>query len=609
MKLVGMAVRNFRGFNDEVSVSLADFTALAGMNSSGKSTLLEALDIYFSGRAPDKDDLCKGAEDQDIEIECTFSDTGSELVIDAQATTTLAQEYLLDDAGYLVVRKSYNCRLATPKESKATILCRHPSAEGYEDLLSLKNAELKSRAISLGVDLSGVNKSSNVEIRQAIWTHCDDLLIDERDLVITKEDDKKIWDSIRKELPHYALFRADRASTDQDSEAQDPIKSAVANAIRQHETALNDIASAIHGALQPVLDETVRGMAEINPELASSLAPRSTRPKWESVFKISLTDDEAVPVNKWGSGSRRLLLMNFFRAQASTDQHDRNGPTIYAIEEPETALHPTMQRQLLSSLLTLSKLEGSQVFVTTHSPTLARMIPIQSLRRIKRSDGKVSVLNPDPFAVEELARDLGVLPDHDVKLFIGVEGVHDIQFLTGVATSLHKAGFIDLDLDDLVSDGSAVFIPLGGDNLGHWVSRWKDLGVPEFYLFDRDNTADEPDQIAHQKQLEELNKRRNVIATHTHFREIENYFPTDVIEGIFPGISFTPKSRATSDFAKEISEILKATSGVTPLRPANVKARLCAHADRITAKHLMDMGVLDEAVGWFKTMEGLLNQK
>ncbi|MFJ3641831.1 AAA family ATPase [Streptomyces sp. NPDC090108] len=61
MRLVAVSIKNFRGVNGRTSVAVNDFTALAGMNNSGKSTLLEALDIFFSEKAPDKEDLCKSA--------------------------------------------------------------------------------------------------------------------------------------------------------------------------------------------------------------------------------------------------------------------------------------------------------------------------------------------------------------------------------------------------------------------------------------------------------------------------------------------------------------------------------------------------------------------
>ncbi|MFH8361404.1 ATP-binding protein [Streptomyces anulatus] len=612
MKLIEASIRNFRGVGDRLTVTFDDFTALAGMNNSGKSTLLEALDIFFSDKAPDKEDLCKSAEESVVEIECVFANPPKSLILDSQAITSLADEHLLTAGGLLTIQKRYNCALATPKLTEVSAICDHPDADGYRDLLKLKNADLKKRATELDIDLSNVNKASNVELRRAIWAACPDLEISENEvpLLSVKEDGKRIWEVLRKEMPHYALFRADRSSTDQDSEAQDPIRAAINQAVNRHREALDKIAKEIEGAIQPILDETVRQMAEINPEMASNLAPRPASPKWESVFKVGLTDEDTVPVNKWGSGSRRLLLMSFFRAQvASVSTDAQHQHTIYAIEEPETALHPNMQRKLLLNLLTLGEVEHSQVVITTHSPSLARMIPVQGLRRVVREEGGTYIEVPHAMDVEKLAQDLGVLPDHGVKLFVGVEGAYDIEFLLGINKAIYGTGQTSINLSDLVKSGQVVFIPLGGDNLAHWVSRWKNLAIPEFYLFDRDNDAEKPTHINHQAYLDSLNARPNVTAEYTRFRESENYFSPEIVEEVFPGLGFTPSSQELGDFAKEISLILKDPSTPhKPLNPGNVKARLCAKADRITEKHLVDIGALDEVVGWFRTMEQLMGE-
>lgn len=149
MRLIAVSLRNFRGINEKVSVPIAKFTALAGMNNSGKSTLLEALEIFFSERAPDKDDLCRGSHDSEVEIECTFDGFPAQLVLDTQAVTNLKDEYLLSRDGLLVIRKTYNCALATPKLSGVAALCAHPSVKGCDDLISLKNTELKKGLGSL----------------------------------------------------------------------------------------------------------------------------------------------------------------------------------------------------------------------------------------------------------------------------------------------------------------------------------------------------------------------------------------------------------------------------------------------------------------------------
>lgn len=56
---------------------------------------------------------------------------------------------------------------------------------------------------------------------------------------------------------------------------------------------------------------------------------------------MGIAGDEGIPVNKRGSGVRRLILLNFFRAKVDHRLEEKKndcdtGSVIYVIEEPET---------------------------------------------------------------------------------------------------------------------------------------------------------------------------------------------------------------------------------------------------------------------------------
>ena len=156
------------------------------------------------------------------------------------------------------------------------------------------------------------------------------------------------WEQLKKELPIFSLFKSDRPSTDQDEEAQDPMKAAVKEAIRAKEEELNRIEEYVRNEVKAIAENTVKKIREMDPSLASQLSPRFTPPSWANVFKISLTGEDEIPINKRGSGVRRLILLNFFRAKAERQAIDREvNDIIYAVEEPETCQHPNSQRMLL----------------------------------------------------------------------------------------------------------------------------------------------------------------------------------------------------------------------------------------------------------------------
>ena len=56
MRLRRLIIENYRGYRESTSVTFADFTSVIGKNNVGKSTLLEALEIFFNNKNPDSDD-------------------------------------------------------------------------------------------------------------------------------------------------------------------------------------------------------------------------------------------------------------------------------------------------------------------------------------------------------------------------------------------------------------------------------------------------------------------------------------------------------------------------------------------------------------------------
>lgn len=48
MRMTSMKINNFRGYNEEINIVFDNLTAIVGRNDVGKSTILEALDIFFN---------------------------------------------------------------------------------------------------------------------------------------------------------------------------------------------------------------------------------------------------------------------------------------------------------------------------------------------------------------------------------------------------------------------------------------------------------------------------------------------------------------------------------------------------------------------------------
>jgi len=460
MKLERLRLRNFRCFQDETAIDFDDITALVGKNDAGKSSLMEALDLFLNDNDPDSDDASKDGDPKDLKIICEFGGLPQEVVIDDANPTQLNTELLLNANGRLEIHKTYSGQLQKPKCVSVNAYAVHPTIDGVRDLLQLKNADLKKRAKDLDVDLSGTDQKVNAQIRAKIRSNFGELSLAPSMIPLNEENAKKIWTELKKYLPAYALFKSDRKSTDQDPEAQDPLKAAVKEAVKAKEAELNTITEYVKEEVQKIAQATLDKLQEMDPSLATQLNPTFDSPKWDSLFKASITSDDNIPINKRGSGVKRLILLNFFRAKA--EQLARTGghtDIIYAIEEPETSQHPNNQRMLLRALCELSS--EAQVIISTHTPMLARGLPDSCLRYIHvREDKTREIMKGGSETNEIFARALGVLPDNNVKLFIGVEGPNDITFLQTVTMVLRNEGVDIIDLEGMELNGEVIFFPL-----------------------------------------------------------------------------------------------------------------------------------------------------
>ncbi len=623
MKLKRLRIRNFRCYQEEVSIDFNDITALVGKNDAGKSTIMDALDIFLNDSNPDKDDASKNGDGSDLTIIGEFEIQSDEIIIDDTIPTSLAEEHLLNSNGLLEIYKKYSGQLQSPKCTDISAFARHPSADGASDLIQLKRNQLRQRANELGVNLENVDQNINKELRSAIRLHVGNLIPTDQLVPLNEENGKKVWSSLKAQLPVFALFKSDRASTDQDPEAQDPLKSAVREAIKAKEEELNEILSYVEDEVKKIADATLEKLKEMDPTLAGQLDPQFSKPAWDKLFKASITGDEGIPINKRGSGVKRLILLNFFRAKAENDASE-SGRTkiIYGIEEPETSQHPNNQRLLLKALTELSI--EHQVVVSTHTPMLARSLPDNCLRYIqKNDDGSREILIGGDENNALFAKSLGVLPDNSVKVFIGVEGKNDIIFLHNISKKLSSDGVDVPDLEQLEIEGKILFFPLGGSTLALWTSRLQALNRPEFHLYDRDNEP--PQQAAYQAQVDEVNARENCTARSTNKKELENYVHKTAIEQAYAQdgrvIAIPANFDAFDDVPVEVAKIVHASSE-SPIdwedldddKKGEKESKVKKMLNR-TAVKLMTIDMLNkldaggELIGWLNQIQQIVEEE
>lgn len=599
MKIKKVILENFRSYYGKQEIIVENFTAFIGKNDQGKSTVLEAIDIFINdGKGAVKietDDLNVKAKNQNsnsFRIGLVFRDFPEQIIIDAENPTNLKDESLLNKDGNLEIWKTY----MNGKLKETCIKCSHPANDDIlKNLLRKKIKELQDIVNEKKLVCSDKRKSAL--LRKAIRESYANLIFEDIEIVVDSEDAKKIWEQLVNYLPVYALFHADRKNQDMDSEVQDPLKITIEQIFKREDiqNKLNDIASQIENEINNIAQRTINKFKEVS-EQESQIKPNIpevTSLKWKDVYKnIGFITDNEVPLNKRGSGFRRLMLLSFLLAETEKQKNEERVHTIYAIEEPETSLHPELQKALLESLIKLSEDEKYQIIITTHSPQFIRILPKETIRYVE--NGRVEEFNDN--VVNKTIENLGILPNVG-KVIWCVEGKNDEKFLRNINQNIPELKNI-IDVESSINSGLLAFNIMNGANCGDYIDRHitKNTNAIEFHLYDKDKNS------KYNKEIQKVNQRKDGSkGVLTNKREIENYIPKEVIESEL-NIKLESTNWDELDVAKEIS-------GKINMKEGDVKSMLCGRlSQKITKEGLGSIRVWEEVKGWFEEVKKMIDK-
>lgn len=207
----------------------------------------------------------------------------------------------------------------------------------------------------------------------------------------------------------------------------------------------------------------------------------------------------------FGLGLQDLLLLIYFA----------HAPNIHriAIEEPETHMHPDMQRRLIAHLAKTDK----QYFLATHSNVFLSGVHTDRVLLTRFSDDTVTV--HDVTSRAEALTEMGFAVSDNINpdLVLLVEGPND------VAAFSEFLGKFEL------SDKFAIRIwPLGGDSMKR-VELKAFEGQEVLAVIDKD-----PDSRTVREEFVELCNKENVRVFQLRRYGLENYFPLDAYRTVFP---------------------------------------------------------------------------
>ncbi|WP_282010462.1 ATP-dependent nuclease [Nitrospina watsonii] len=376
MFLQKIAIENFRGIKN-LTVELDDTTVFIGENNTGKSSILDALQICLARSLTRKGGIFgeydyhlpnKNSQPSDcepIEIVLTFTEQ-SESEWPDEVAQILADAIQIDDNGLqsiiLDVKSRYD---ETIKDFDTTW-----------DFLDLKGNPLpKAKNPRLIIQLQQLSPMFYLAAL--------------RDVAQEFRPKSQFWG------PFVRSLKIDAQLREELEQSLSELNQRVLDAHESFDSVRERLKKA--GDLVPLDPDDPVGIEAIPGKVFDML----------SRTQVMLTSKAGarLPIGRHGEGTQSLAVICLFDAFLQSRLKEGYGDhavPILALEEPEAHLHPSAIRSVAGML---NSFKG-QKLISTHSGDLVSGIPLTSLRRLRRKDGLIAIyrIKDNSFNQNEINR-------------------------------------------------------------------------------------------------------------------------------------------------------------------------------------------------------------
>jgi predicted ATP-dependent endonuclease of OLD family len=437
MKIESVRIQNFRTFKDE-TIFFDNYTCFVGSNGSGKSTVMNALNVFFRQYKDSKTDLSKLSIDdfhhknvnEPISITVTFKDLSaqakqdlSDYVRQDRLIVTAKAEF--DEGTERAEVKQYGNRLGMTEfkvwfEAEKS---RKPASELKEIFAKLRDKWPDIKQATSKAEMANALK----EFEASHPEECS--------LIPSEDQFYGVSKGVNRLAPHLQWVFVS-ASKDFSEEAEESKNSALgqllSRAVRakvnfsEKVTLLRD---KIRTSYQEMLENEQGVLSSISCSLENKLKlwanPSATaKVLWKHDAEKSIKVEEPIAhiqigekgfeseLARFGHGMQRSYLLTLLQELAEIE--DENAPTlVMAIEEPELYQHPPQARYLSEVLHDLAN-ENSQIIVCSHSPYF---IPGDDFHcvRLVRECGSPSCSNVTSLTYADLSKELTEAGEKPVK--------------------------------------------------------------------------------------------------------------------------------------------------------------------------------------------------
>lgn len=481
MKLTKVIINNFRSFGESQIIELNNQTVLIGNNSSGKTTVLQALSKLFSDKQNDR--IIKKS-DFHLPKGSRPGENTRNLFIE-----TIFEFDELDGTPYSPAIPSFFEHFTVSKDGAKPFL-RIRLESSWED----------DGTVEGSIDTQFYYISSD-----------EDTIRDEDKHRAPRKDLDKI---------RVLYVPASRTPEKELGNASGSMLSRLVNSINWTEDEINEITDKIDELNNTFLSEN-GALTQINNEIQKSweLYHEDNRFSQAELIinssemaaalrQIALkfsptTTEEAFTVSDLGDGLRSIFYFSLvdsildIELQITKDREENpDNPrfklippvlTILAIEEPENHIAPHHIGKLVKRFNQLSNNDNSQVILTSHSPAIVKRIEPEDLRylRIENSSGDSQTIISDiklPIETQESYKYIkGAIQAYPELYFAKL-----VVLGEGDSEELLLPKFFDL-LGKEVDSSQISIVPLGGRHVNYFWKLLNALRIPHITLLDFDN--------------------------------------------------------------------------------------------------------------------------
>lgn len=369
MRIARAKIANFRGIA-EAEIRLSDHTVLVGDNNSGKSTVLEAIDLVLG---PDRMSRISPIDEHDFYASRYLDDEQNAIVIEVELVlVNLIPEQIRYFKDHLEFwdEASQNLITTPPIEAIDSATAKEALRVCFRGWYSAEDDEFESETLFCSPESESGKRASfkSHDKRMCGFLYLRSLRTGSRalslergsllDIILrVKEIRPKMWEQVLKQLRTLSVADAP-------------------------EVGLSEILTTV----QSSLNEFVPFEWASNPQLRVSDLTREHLRKTLTVFMatgaMTSTGAHSAPFQHQGAGTTNVLVLALLSMIAEAKK-----TVIFAMEEPETAIPPSTQKSIVSAV----RAKSSQAIFTSHSPyVLEEFDPQQILVLARCSDGKLT---------------------------------------------------------------------------------------------------------------------------------------------------------------------------------------------------------------------------